>query len=468
MQGSGIAVAGGLVSQALKMAVLIYLARVYGANEFGSFSFAYSVNAFLYVIAQFGLATYAAREVAQAGHLDPRLYRSVTIIRLALALCGAAVALAVLSVVPQVTREELWLVAGFGLTNVALACLSDWVFQGMGKLHGWAALNITWQGTWLLITVVAVRAQAPIRAASFAYAAGALAASLAGWIWWRRRLVEDGRSTDTRHSVRHVLRQGAHLGAGTMLQTFLVWIDIIVVRMLLGQHGAGLYAAGNRIALGLAMLAGFYMQGAFPLLARAALEDPVGYKRCFQQTYNNLSSIFVPGAVWGIFYAPEILDLLYKRPEYSASVPVFEVFQVVLILTVFGVVFYGFGVLLAFRRDRTFQQDFTAASVVYLLACPFLTWRWGITGAAVAALLAQLILFALFEIQVRRFVVPGHLEALLQPCLLGLGATLFARLLSLSLFPALFFLALAYGVLAVRYLRVASWRPATDHQPQVK
>ena len=155
-------------------------------------------------------------------------------------------------------------------------------------------------------------------------------------------------------------------------------------------------------------------------------------------------------------------------PPTKPSVPVFEVFQVVLILTVFGVVFYGFGVLLAFRRDRTFQQDFTAASVVYLLACPFLTWRWGITGAAVAALLAQLILFALFEIQVRRFVVPGHLEALLQPCLLGLGATLFARLLSLSLFPALFFLALAYGVLAVRYLRVASWRPATDHQPQVK
>jgi len=460
--------AGGLVSQALRMLALIYLARAYGANEFGSFLFAYSVQAFLYVVAQFGLATFAAREVAQTGRLDPRLYKSVTMARVLLALCGAAVALAVLSVVPRVTRSELYLVAGFGLSNVALACLSDWVFQGMGRLHVWAALNITWQGAWLFFTVVAVRAGAPIHAASFAYAAAALTASVVGWVWWRRNLREDGRSPDRRYSLRNILREGTHLGAGTLLQTFLVWIDIIVVRILLGQHAAGLYAAGNRIALGLGMLAGFYMQGAFPLLARAALEDPEDYNRCFQQAYNNLSAIFVPGAVWGAFYAPEVLDFIYKRPEYLASARVFQVFQLVLILTTFGVALYGLGVLLAFRRDRTYQRDFAAASLVYLLACPLLTWRWGITGAAAAALLVQLILFALFEIQVRRFIVPRHLEALLQPSLLGLGAAAFAKLLNLSLFPALFFLALAYGVLGVRYLRVVSWRPAAEHQPQLK
>lgn len=465
---TGIAVAGGLASQALKLLVLIYVARVYGAAEYGSFSFAYSIYAFLYVVSQFGLPTFAAREVAQTRRLDPRLFKSVSEARLLLAVCSAVVALVVLSLIPQVTREELYLLAGFGLSNVALAFFSDWVFQGMGKLHGWAALNIIWQGLWLFFTVAAVRAGASIRAVSFAYAAGALVAATAGWLWWRRTLRRAGESSDAHYSLRSVLKEGTHLGTGTMLQTLLVWVDIIFVRMLLGPHGAGIYAAGNRLALGLGMLAGFYMQGAFPLLSRSALEDHADYQRTFQQAYNNLSSMFAPGALWGIFYAPEILDFIYKRQEYLAAAPVFQLFQVVLLLTTFGIVLYGLGVLLAFRQDRTYQRDYVATSLGFLLVCPLFTWRWGITGAAAAALFVQVILFALFEFQVRRFVVPNHVKALLQPCLLGLGAAILPRSLHLSLFPALSFLVLAYSVEGVCYLRVVSWRPAGEHQPQIK
>ena len=446
--------AGGLVSQALKMAVLIYIARVYGATEFGAFSFAYSINAFLYVIAQFGLGTFATREVAQTGRFDRQLFKSVSEARLLLAILGATIALVVLSVIPQVTRSELYLVGGFGLSNAALAGLSDWAFQGVGKLHGWAALNITWQGAWLLFTVLAVRQGAPIQVVSLAYAAGALLASLTGWMWWRRRSnVTDGLP-QVRYKFSTVLKEGTHLGTGTILQTFLVWVDIVVVRLVVGPYGAGLYAAGNRISLGLGMLAGFYMQGAFPQLARAASESQPAFQRVFQQVYNSISSIFVPGAVFGVFYAPEILNLVYKRREYSSAVPVFQIFQAILILTTIGIVLYGLGVLLAFRQDRTYRQSLSAASVAYLLLCPFFTWRWGIFGAAIAALLVQVLLFVLFEIRIRALVDPKHAEALSQPLLLGLAAGGLPRLLHLSVFSALVFLVVAYGILSVRQIRI--------------
>jgi len=466
LHNTGMAMAGGLVSQTLKVLVLIYVARVYGPAEFGSFSFAYSVYAFLYVVSQFGLPTFAAREVTQTQRLDPRLFKSISEARLLLAVFSAVVALLVLSLIPQVSRKELYLVAGFGLSNVALAFFSDWVFQGLGKLHGWAALNIIWQGSWLFLTFLAVRLGASIRIVSFAFAAGALMAASAGWVWCRRSLRVDGESSEPRYLLRNVLKEGTHLGTGTMLQTFLVWIDIIVVRMLLGPHSAGLYAAGNRIALGSGMLAGFYMQGAFPLLSRSALEDPADYQRTFQQAYNNLSATFVPAALWGIFYAPEILDLIYKRQEYLAAAPVFQVFQLVLLLTTFGIGLYGLGVLLAFRQDRTYQRGFASVSLAYVVLCPIGALHWGITGAAAAALVVQVILFVLFEIQVRRFVVPRHAEALFLPSLLGLAAAALARLLHLSVFPALTLLALAYGVLGVHHLRVVNWRPFREDESQ--
>src|SRR6266478_9136128 len=88
VRSSGTAIAGGLVSQALKAAVMIYVARIFDASDFGSFSFANSVNAFLFIIAQFGLPVFGAREVAQAGRLERGLLEAITEARLLLGGAG--------------------------------------------------------------------------------------------------------------------------------------------------------------------------------------------------------------------------------------------------------------------------------------------------------------------------------------------------------------------------------------------
>src|SRR5215469_14907612 len=117
-------------------------------------------------------------------------------------------------------------------------------------------------------------------------------------------------------------------------------------------------------------------------------------------------------------------------------------------------------------RYRTLQRGFASVSLAYVVLCPIGALHWGITGAAAAALVVQVILFVLFEIQVRRFVVPRHAEALFLPSLLGLAAAALARLLHLSVFPALTLLALAYGVLGVHHLRVVNWRPFREDESQ--
>src|SRR6266853_871211 len=99
-RSSGIAIAGGLVSQALKGAAMIYVARIFGAADFGSFSFANSINAFLFIIAQFGLPVFGAREVAQSGRLERGLLEAITEARLLLGGAGTLVVLIVLDFVP--------------------------------------------------------------------------------------------------------------------------------------------------------------------------------------------------------------------------------------------------------------------------------------------------------------------------------------------------------------------------------
>lgn len=451
VRSSGIAITGGLVSQALKAVVMIFVARAFGTAQFGSFSFANSVNAFLFIIAQFGLPVFGARELAQAGKLERGLLKAIAEARLLLAIAGSMVVLAVLYFVSQMTREEFWMVAGFGLSNVAMSGLFDWAFQGMGRLHLWAATNIICQGMWLAFTLVIVHERASITLVAFAYAAAALVAALIGWPWLRRITQRPtDRASVPFHSVRSVIVASANLGASTLLITVLVWTDTIIVRLVQGQHAAGVYAAGNRVALALAMLASFYVLGAFPKLSQSALSSPSQFRDSFQQAYENLALLFIPGIIWGLFYAPQIMLMLFKNPDYLAGVTVFRVFQVFLLLNVVSNL-YGMGGLVACCRDHAYRQALSISAVALLVLCPILTVKWGLMGAALAALFSQGLNLVLFMAETRAIICAEHFKALGLPIVIGAIPIIVGELFAFGFWTSA-------AALFLTYLGILIWR----------
>jgi O-antigen/teichoic acid export membrane protein len=451
VRSSGTAIAGGLVSQALKAAVMIYVARAFGTAEFGSFSFANSINAFLFIIAQFGLPVFGAREVAQSGRLDRGLLKAITEARLLLGGAGTLVALIVLYFVPGVPRTEFLLVAGFGLSNVALSGFFDWVFQGMGRLHLWATINIAWQALWLGFAILTVYAHGSITLVSFGFAAAALIAGMLGWPWLRRLLqLPGGTNLAPTYSVRSVIGASANLGVSTLLITVLVWTDTIIVRFVKGQQAAGAYAAGNRVALALAMLGSYYVLGAFPKLSYSALNHPSEFSWYFQRVYQDLALLFIPGSFWAIAYAPQIMLVLFKHTDYLAGVGVFRAFQVTLLLSVFSNL-YGMGALVPHRRDRAYRKVLLLSAAALLVSFPVLTLRWGLGGAAISVLLSQGLCMVLFVAQTWDIIQAEHLRTLGVPALIGMVPLLPSVVFHLGFWSAT-------AALVVIYLGIVFWR----------
>ena len=450
VRSSGTAIVGGLLSQALKAAVMIYVARAFGPADFGSFSFANSVNAFLFMFAQFGLPVFGAREVAQAGHLERGLLKAITEARLLLAISGTVVALAVLYFIPGVTRIEFWLVAGFGLSNVALSGFFDWAFQGLGRLDLWATVNIAWQALWLAFAIATFYAHGSIALVSFGFAAAALVAGMIGWPRLRRLMHLSGETASApAYSMLRVIGASANLGVGTLLITVLVWTDTIIVRLVKGQHAAGAYAAGNRVALALAMLASFYVLGAFPKLSQLATNSAQEYSKNFQRAYEHLATLFLPGIFWAVFYAPQIMVVLFKRPDYLAGVAVFRIFQVFLLLNIIGNL-YGMGGLVAHRKDHAYRRALVISGGALLLLCPTLTLRWGLAGAALAVVFCQGINLVLFMMETRHFVHAEHFKALGPPALIGMVPLLPGVVLHRGFW-------FATATLVLTYLAIAFW-----------
>ncbi|HXX22846.1 MAG TPA: oligosaccharide flippase family protein [Terriglobia bacterium] len=463
---SAVNMAGGLISQALKFCVVIYVARQFSVPEFGSFSFAWAVYAYIFVVSNFGLPMFGSRAVAQSGGVSPELAIEICWSRACLALLATVVTVAILALVPGVSRTELQLVGIFGMSNVAQAGLLDWAFQGLHHQEISAILNVLWQGSWLALAVLSVRLGLGLQGVAMALFGSALIASTVGYFWLKQATTFQLGTNGTRRLLRRsweILRSAAAIGWGTLMVTLIVWGDVVLVRAIRGGKAVGLYAAGNRAALALAMLACMYVQGAFPLLSRMSAEGAAQFSRYFQRCYQDMALCFLPGSLWGVFYARQIVLAVFKRTEYLSAVPVFRVFQVAFLLTALWNL-YGTGVVIAFHRDRDYQKVLALTAALFLPLCSVLTAFHGIQGAGVAVLLTHAFCLLAFMAKSRGFVHVNHRATLLAPFLIGLGVVAGSRVLGLTLLPSAGLLTLAYaGIMVVRFR--GSYLTARAFQP---
>jgi PST family polysaccharide transporter len=430
-----IAVAGGLVSQGLKFCVILYVARRFSVSEFGLLSFAIAVNAYMFVISNFGLNVFGSRAVAQSRVVSRALLAEICCLEAMLAGLGLGLALIILRFVPGVSHLELLLVALFGLSNVIQAGLFDWVFQGLHRQEVSVTLNILWQGTWLILTVAGINLRMGIAAVPAGLCVSALLAGTVGYLWIGKTATAGPRAGERAHLLHRswrTLQSAAPLGWGTLLTTFIVWGDTIAVRLIRGQQAAGWYAAGNRAALAVAMLGTLYVQGAFPFLSQTSQENQLAFERCFARTYADLAMLFVPGALWAIYYAKEIILLLFHRTDYLAATFVFRTFQVTMLFFVANTLL-GTGVLVACGQDRTFRVVLAGTAGVFLLFCPLFTWRWGIEGTAAAVLGTQIASWLWFHCEAGKLMSANSLSALRWPLTAGILSIVACRGFHLSL-----------------------------------
>jgi O-antigen/teichoic acid export membrane protein len=446
--------AGGLVAQGLKFLVLILIARQFSPTGFGEFSFAWAVYSFIYIVANFGLPTFGARRVSQDGAIGSRFALEMALCRAGLALAGTLLAVLFVLVQPHTTKAEVWLVGLLGASTAAQAGLFDWAFQGLGRLDISALLNISWQALWLIFTRIGLSLGAGLEFVGAALLLTALVTSGFSYLllrrYWSRETIPQAKAMVNR--CRQLFQSGATLGTATVVITVLVWSDTIIVRLFRGEQAVAFYAAGNRAALALAMLASLYVQGAFPSMTQAASRSRSDFDRYFQQSYEDLALYFLPGALWAVCYAPEIILLLFQRPEYLAAVPVFRMFQITFLLTASWNL-CGMGLFVAFHRDREYQNILLATAAMGVPLCVLLTAWFDITATSAAVLASQALCLALFCWKGRSVLNVRHRTALLWPFTAGIGVSLLGRSLGWGLAGSGAVLAAAYAALLLARYR---------------
>jgi O-antigen/teichoic acid export membrane protein len=375
--------AGEVLGRALGALWQILLARYLGTLLFGEFSFALALTAIVGVLADFGLGTLVTREVARNPEEPRRALRGALHARALLTLLLGGLAIAGTALADRSPRV---------ITLVAILAAGQLV-MGQGEL-----LAAAHRGREQMRRPVLVSLLYRVGLVSSGAAAMALGASVLDLAWllsaWAVSLLLLFRGlprTGTPEAATTMLRRAAPIGLGLVLWTLYFRSNVLLVSLFRGDEEAGVFAAPFRLVEAVLLLSGPLIAAAFPVLSRRRPRDPE-YRRVFRGVLHTLLYLGIPASVLLAVEAPTVLRLVYGADFLPGAGALLFLAGMIPLSFVAGPFLAA---LIAGNREGAYLFIMSAGVVVNLALAVGLIPRLGATGAGMAMLLTEAVVFSL-------------------------------------------------------------------------
>jgi O-antigen/teichoic acid export membrane protein len=380
--------------------LFLLLARLWGPELFGTFAFVFSVCALLTLLVDFGFALYLLREVSAAP--EQAAWLVAASLRAKLALCGLLVLVAVvvaLTLGPSLLPPLLFAVLLAATLAMSFADFFIAPLRALGRYDLETGVVTVSNGLMFLFAGGVAWLGGGLLAVAGAMVVSRLLFALAAWVTLRR-LVPSVPWRTGGDGVRHMLRRIWPYGLDGMLTTAWSQIDVVAVRLLFGVQAAGLYAAGQKIVLGVSALAPIVGNVMIPRLSRQSATRAPGFWRTAAKT-GLLMAVIGLFFAWPLIVLPERLALTLFGEAYAPLAALLPWFGGVLVIRYLGA---SFGLTLTaagLQRRRLACQG--VALLVFLALLVPVGWLPDDARAVVIALLISYgLLTALYAQQLWR------------------------------------------------------------------
>lgn len=377
-----------------------YLTRTLGVADYGVLAFVISINAYLYLIVDWGFSLGATRDVAQARD-DPERLRAIfwktMTAKAILSLLATVILFGVLAL--QRVPSPLYLLLP-GLLNVLGAVFTvDWFMQGLERMGVFTLYSIAGRSLVVLLTFLLVHSPADTWIACALQGGGGLFAGLAGFIIARRTLALGRLHMPLRAACRQIVEHRHYF------LTQSSWIAYsaaapLVLALVAGSSAVGLFAAADRItrvALMIALPVSMVMYprvNALMAQSRAQAARLAGHFLCFQLLL--AASI---GAVF--FFGADFIAAIVFGPGFHESADVLRWLAALPLLTGLGGALSR-QFLIPLGWSRAVSRISMAYTVVYLFLLTGACWAFGAVGAAMALIVTEAMLSATFALYLLR------------------------------------------------------------------
>lgn len=363
----GVHVALRSAGQALEFVGWVLVARRLGTSSFGAVAIAFALCRYGGLIADWGATISGPRDVARAGgSASAALIRRRRV--MGFSLTAVAVAVAVIGGWTELAPMSLVILArGLG---------RDWLALGREQMTR-AGLPAVVQGTGMVVGAIASSSPGAIVVGiGGAYLLGALVS-----VALNRAQITAGKSAPAESWMLLAL----------LANQLLLDLDVILIGALSSSSDAGIYAAVYRLPNALNSLIALGLMTALPAVTRAVTDDP-GAFRSVRKRAIRVSATLGGGAAVALPVPVMVLVPILLGSDYRSGGASAAILMVGVCVAMMAAPLHP--LYLAVGSDRLYAQLLAGTAAFNITANLVCIGLFGITGAAVATLASQLLVYA--------------------------------------------------------------------------
>ena len=373
-----------VVGTLLTAATFPFLVRRLGVDTYGLWSYVVAVCGFTGLLANPGLTSYAAQQVAARREAAFETVSDVLVLRV---LAGGVAAVAVLVVASFEVRQDIrFLLQFYGVASVLTAGLSvDYLLSSLELFHVQSFISITQQSLYAVGIFTMIRSPKDVIWVPVSILVSAFLTSLIGWTFlWRAGYRFRFAIAPRRWAV--ILVPSVHYAGSSLMSNLYHRSGQIAVRWYLGEHALGLYSATVRLA---DVLRNFLSVIQTVLMPRMALHanSENGLFRLTRIAASVLVWFGIPLAVGGIVTAPVVVPWLLGA-QFGEAVHAFQWVALYVIAAPAATLFAGTILYAMGRHQAYFVATVAGAVTAVVLNLILLPW-FGIAGGSVAFVLGE-------------------------------------------------------------------------------
>lgn len=393
-----LAVAEG-TSRLLKLILLIYVARILGATEYGKFTFALAFVSLFVIFSDFGLSQITTREFARKKEREKE-FSAILSLKTLLSL-GTLILMLVgsLFITPDpVIQKIIWILAIYILINsfseivyAFLRARQRMEYEAGAKIL--QALMITGIGFFVILNFPSVESL------SYGYLIASTIALIFILLFFHFKIYHLDLSWN-KAIWQKFLGFSWPLALTALFISIYNQIDSVMLGYLGQITETGWYNAAYKIINATIIPMMLISQSFYPALSKVFKESKEKLQNIWNYQMGLMIILSFPLVVGGIALAPKIINFIYN-PSYTPSILAFQI-----LIVMAGIVFlcgpFHYMLIVANQQKKLFYLTLTGAVVNVILNFLFIP-RWSLYGAALATVITYFLLLILYLLFTKYF-----------------------------------------------------------------
>ena len=381
---------GEIAGRILRTGVVIYAARVLGVEGWGIFSYAITFAALFTIFSDIGLSSVLTKEVAKNPGEQHRYFSTIFIIKSVLLIVFF---LTVMFFVPYLSRipisKTLLLFVALILVFDSLRNFGNALFRAAEKMEREALTNIVTQAVILILGLVILLNFPSPEGLAFAYAVGSASGLIVALPFLLPFLGKIFSHFD-KTLLKPIINAAWSFGLMGLLGVVMLNTDTIMLGWFKNAEAVGFYSAAQRPIFLLYIIPSLIAGAFFPSFSRFAQTNNERFRTLLEKGLSFVFLLSLPFSVGLFLISSQAINLLFGA-AYAPAILTLQILSSTLIVAYTSTLICN--ALFAYGRYKILVNCAVIGALGNVILNALLIPLWGINGAAIATVIAQILSF---------------------------------------------------------------------------